>query len=225
MSTGKRGVNVHSKLTVVSSKPIVPGKTHPLSALDHSMGLHTLHIVFYYEENPFGSFELDPLRESLSEVLSLYPPVTGRLTGTENGNWEVKCNDAGLRATRAKVGVTLDEWLRSANASEERALTVWEDMPEDSSTWSPFRLQVCCLCFFFVDFFSSNELYSTRFVRFFDSLCQLILWGFFFFYSNYLLEHSRNIHLNDYWANVPLFPFQAYECLFFKICFWAWMSP
>lgn len=135
-------MTVDSKLTAVSSKPISPGTTHPLSTLDHAMGLHTLHIIFYYNDNLFESFDLDPLRESLSEVISLYPPVTGRLTRGDNGNWEVKCNDAGVRIIRARVGATLDEWLRSADGSEERDLTAWENMPHDPNMWSPFQIQV-----------------------------------------------------------------------------------
>lgn len=106
------------------------------------MRLHSLHMVFYYKKNPFGSFELDPLRESLSGVISMYPNVTGRLTCLENGNWAVKCHDAGVRVIRAKVSATLDEWLRSADGSEERDLTAWEDMPQEPNTWSPFRVQV-----------------------------------------------------------------------------------
>lgn len=135
-------VDVHSMLTAVSSKPVGQGQTHPLSVLDHAMGRHTLHMVFYYKKNPFGIFDLDPLRVCLSEVLSLYPQVTGRLTRRESGNWEVKCNDAGVRVLRAKVEVTIDEWLISADGSEEKDLTFWEEMPEDPSTWSPFRFQV-----------------------------------------------------------------------------------
>ncbi|KAG7970097.1 hypothetical protein I3843_07G063900 [Carya illinoinensis] len=135
-------VEVHSKLTVVSSKPSGPVKTHPLSVLDHAMALHTLHIIFYYEDNLFQSFDLNPLRESLAEVLSIYPSVTGRLSRADNGNWEVNCNDAGVRIFRAKVGVSLHEWLSSADESEERDLTVWDDMPEDPTIWSSFRLQI-----------------------------------------------------------------------------------
>ncbi|KAK9292476.1 hypothetical protein L1049_020449 [Liquidambar formosana] len=143
----KSRVSVPLKLTAVSNKPAEPGKTHPLSALDHAMGLHSLHIIFYYRKYPTGSgdsnqFDLDWLRGSLSEALSLYPTVTGRLTRGEDGNWMVKCNDAGVRILRAKVGTTLDEWLRSADAAEERDLMMWEDMPEDPSIWSPFRIQI-----------------------------------------------------------------------------------
>lgn len=136
---------VHSKLTVVSSRAVVPGKTHTFTALDHAMGLHSLHVVFYYKEQLFGSIDLDPLRVSLSETLSLYPQVTGRVDKNPDGNWEVKCNDAGVRVLMARVGTTLDEWLRSGDGSEERLLTMWDDMPDDRSTWSPYRIQVIYL--------------------------------------------------------------------------------
>ena len=135
-------VTVNSTLTVVSSKPVRQGLTHKLSGLDHAMGLHSIHMVFYYRNNPAPSFDLDPFRASLSEVLSMYPAVTGRLTRGEDRNWVVNCNDAGIRVLRATVGTTLDEWLRSADGDEERDLTVWEDMPQDPRIWSPFRIQV-----------------------------------------------------------------------------------
>jgi hypothetical protein len=142
-------VSVHSMLTAVSSQPVGSGKTHPLSVLDHAMGLHTVHVVFYYKKNPFGIFDVDPLRIALSEVRCLYPPVTGRLTRGESGNWLLKCNDAGVRVLRAKVEATMDEWLRSADSSEEKDLTFWEEIPEEPSTWSPFRIQVFLLLHLF----------------------------------------------------------------------------
>ncbi|XP_022744805.1 protein ECERIFERUM 2-like [Durio zibethinus] len=142
MSEQRSKVLVCSKLTAVSSHPVEPGKTHLLTPLDQAMGQHSLHLVFYYEKNPFRSFDWDPLRVSLSETLSLYSPVTGRLTRGEAGNWEVKCNDAGVRVVRAKVSVRIDEWLKYANGIEEKDLAFWEEMPENPNTWSPFRIQV-----------------------------------------------------------------------------------
>ncbi|PSS19170.1 Protein ECERIFERUM 26-like [Actinidia chinensis var. chinensis] len=142
MAEVKSRVNVYSKLTVVSSRPIEPGKTHRLSGLDQSMGLHTLHTIFYYRVNPFPNSDLTNHRASLSEHLSSYPAVTGRLARAEDGEWVVKCNDAGVRTLRAKVVTTIDEWLRSARGSEELDLTAWEDMPDDPSIWSPFRIQI-----------------------------------------------------------------------------------
>ncbi|KAL5566256.1 hypothetical protein UlMin_029420 [Ulmus minor] len=135
-------VNIHSKLTTASSKPVGAGQTHPFTALDHAMGLHSLHLLFYYKANVFDDFDLDPLRVSLSEALSLYPPVTGRVSRKEDGNWEVNCNDAGVRVVRAQVGTTLDEWLRSADGFQEKDLAVWDDLPEDPTNWSPFRIQI-----------------------------------------------------------------------------------
>ncbi|XP_008218251.1 PREDICTED: protein ECERIFERUM 26-like [Prunus mume] len=143
MSTTQRSrVVVHSKLTAVSSRPVKAGTTHNLTALDHAMGLHTLHVVFYYKHKLLGCFDLDPLRLSLSEALSLHPPVMGRMAQKPDGNWEVKCNDAGVRVYMARVATTLDQWLRSADGSEERLLTVWDDMPDDPSIWSPYRIQI-----------------------------------------------------------------------------------
>lgn len=142
MGDQKSRVIVHSVLTQVSSRPSASVETYPLTRLDHAMGHHTIHVIFYYEKSPFGSFDMDPIRVSLSEVLTSYPPVTGRLTRDDAGNWAVKCNDAGVRVLRARVGITLDEWLRSADGNEERDLSVWEDMPEVPNNWSPYRIQV-----------------------------------------------------------------------------------
>lgn len=144
ISMSKLRVTLNSKLTVVSSRPVSSGKVHTLSALDRRMGCHTLHVIFYYknDDNWFKSFDLDPLRESLSEVLTQYPVLTGRLVRGENGEWEVRCNDAGVRTIKATVDATLHEWLQSASHSEEKLLVAWDDMPEDPSTWSPFRIQV-----------------------------------------------------------------------------------
>ncbi|KAK7284258.1 hypothetical protein RJT34_19002 [Clitoria ternatea] len=142
MSNSK--VTLHSKLTAVSSKPVSSGKTHTLSDLDSAMAFHTLHIIIYYnnQDNFFVSSDLSHLRESLSKVLTSYPTMTGRLATGVDGNWEVKCNDAGVRVIIATVDTTLHQWLSSASASQEKLLTAWDDMPHDPSTWSPFRIQI-----------------------------------------------------------------------------------
>ncbi|XP_010494090.1 PREDICTED: protein ECERIFERUM 26-like [Camelina sativa] len=135
-------VEVKSMLTAVSSKPSRSARVHPFTALDNAMSPHTLHVIVYYPRSPFGSFDLDSVRISLSELLSMYPPVVGRVAKTPDGILEVKCNDAGLRTLKAKVCVGIDEWLRSADGHDESDLTAWGDMPEDPSTWAPFRLQI-----------------------------------------------------------------------------------
>ncbi|CAK8544771.1 unnamed protein product [Lathyrus sativus] len=140
-------VTLDSKLTVVSSRPMKPGMIHKLSGVDHGMGYHSLHLIFYYknEDKWFESFELDPLRGSLSEVLSMYPTVTGRLALVEEdgGDWEIRCNDTGVRVIKANVDSTIEKWLSSsAGASDEVQLIAWDDMPLDTSIWSPFQIQI-----------------------------------------------------------------------------------
>lgn len=129
-----------AKSTAVSATPVRPGKTYPLSCLDHLMGRHTLHLVFYYRPGP--NLDREGLKESLSEVLSHYPAVTGRLGRGVDGGWTVKCNDAGVRLLDARASVTLEEWLGSATAEEEMELACWEPMGEDPSIWSPYYIQV-----------------------------------------------------------------------------------
>ncbi|EHA8590810.1 protein ECERIFERUM 26-like [Cocos nucifera] len=140
MTAGGRRVTVFAKSTAVSATPVRPGKTYPLSSLDHLMGRHTLHLVFYYRPGP--TLDRDGLKESLSEVLSHYPAVTGRLNRGEDGGWIVKCNDAGVRLLDARASVTLEEWLGSASAEEEMELAYWEPMGDDPSIWSPYYIQI-----------------------------------------------------------------------------------
>ncbi|KAL4566182.1 hypothetical protein LXL04_030292 [Taraxacum kok-saghyz] len=142
-------VNVHSRLTVVSSTPTEPmGSTNGLTPIDHTMGSHTVHIIFYYRTSPFAkkgrfALDLDNVRVSLSDLLSKYPRMTGRLFRDNDGNWGVRYNDAGVRMFKADVGITVDEWLKTADESDERNLTMWEDMPDgDPTSWSPFQIQV-----------------------------------------------------------------------------------
>ncbi|RVW38079.1 Protein ECERIFERUM 26-like [Vitis vinifera] len=118
------------------------GCDHKLSGLDHAMGLHTIHMIFYYGNNPATSFDLGSVPGVAVGGAFDVPGGDGRLIRGEDGNWVVNCNDAGVRVLRATVRTTLDEWLRSADGAEERDLTVWEDMAQDPTIWSPFRIQI-----------------------------------------------------------------------------------
>jgi len=139
-------VKVHSVLTIVSGTPVKKGSVCPLSQLDHAMAGHSLHLIFYYRS---GSFDLDRIRPALNAVLSLYPIVTGRLARDGDGNWYVKCTDAGVRMYLANADVSVDEWLRFAGADDERLLCSWEDLPDDPDIWSPSRIQVSKQSFLF----------------------------------------------------------------------------
>lgn len=147
---GSSRVKVYAKSTAVSSTPVRPGKTYPLSTLDHAMGGgHVVRLVFYYRGGGGEGVSREKLKESLSEVLSYYPAMTGRMSRVEEEEeeggrrWVVKCNDAGVRLLDAKVeGVTLEEWMESCTGSEEEELVYWEDMGDDSFLWSPYYIQV-----------------------------------------------------------------------------------
>ncbi|CAN6303578.1 unnamed protein product [Urochloa humidicola] len=147
-----------AKSTAASVTPVRPGKTHALSPLDNAMERHAVHVVLYVRAAP--GVDREQLKESLSEVLSLYPAMTGRLTrgGGEGGEgagsaaaaggeiarrgWVVKCNDAGVRMVDARAAVTLDEWLATATGDEEMDLLHYEPMGPEPYIWSPFYIQL-----------------------------------------------------------------------------------
>ncbi|KAG2545933.1 protein ECERIFERUM 26-like [Panicum virgatum] len=141
-----------AKSTAASVTPVRPGKTHTLSPLDNAMECHTVHVVLYCRAAP--GLDREPLKESLSEALSLYPAMTGRLTRREGGEgapaeaepaqrgWVVKCNDAGVRMVDARAAATLDEWLATATGDEEMDLLYYEPMGPEPYIWSPFYVQL-----------------------------------------------------------------------------------
>ncbi|XP_068650833.1 hydroxycinnamoyltransferase-like [Aristolochia californica] len=138
-------VKVKGIMSSVSSTPVTPGKTYPLSLLDHAMRLHHIRAVFYYRSDPAEQscpVERERLKDSLTETLSFYAAMTGRLRLQENGNWEVKCTDAGVRVVETSVGCSMEEWLRTVTPEEEKDLTYWLEMPEDPSIWSPYYVQI-----------------------------------------------------------------------------------
>lgn len=144
-SSSRRRVTVYAMSTAVSASPVQPGKTYPLSTLDHSMASHRVSLVFYYKAGP--TVDREAIKESLTEVLTHYPAMMGRLyrekEGEREGRWVVKCNDAGVRLLDARVkGVTLEEWTETATAADEMELAYWEDMNEEVFLWSPFYIQV-----------------------------------------------------------------------------------
>ncbi|XP_012855779.1 PREDICTED: rosmarinate synthase-like [Erythranthe guttata] len=85
----------------------------------------------------------DKLRESISDMLSYFPMVTGRLLRTSDGDWTVKCNDAGLRMVEAKVMKgSVEKWLRNVDRKKELKLVHWEEMFYKPYFWSTFYVQI-----------------------------------------------------------------------------------
>ncbi|KAK6119475.1 hypothetical protein DH2020_046779 [Rehmannia glutinosa] len=132
------------KRTVVSTKPVQPGKFSPLSSLDRVMERNHLRLVFYYDfPTKRRSGEVTKkLRDSISEMLSAFPIVTGRLLRTPDGRWMIKCNDAGLRMVEARVKGSVFEWLQNVDREKELKLVHWEQMFHKPYFWSTFYVQV-----------------------------------------------------------------------------------
>lgn len=132
------------KRTVISTKAVEPGKFSPLSVLDRVMEGNHIRIVLYYNlPTRRRPGELTKrLRETISEALSAYPPVIGRLVRTPEGHWTVKCNDAGVRMVEAKVNGTVQEWLQNVDREKELMLVHWEEIYHKPYFWSTFYVQV-----------------------------------------------------------------------------------
>ncbi|KAK7293638.1 hypothetical protein RJT34_16510 [Clitoria ternatea] len=132
------------KRTVVSTKPVQPGLYFPLSALDRYMEKNHIRMVYYYQtsrEVELGEVT-KKLRETLSEMLTYFPIVTGRLIRDDKGHWKIKCNDAGIRMVEAKAKGSVEGWLTCINREKELQLVHWEAMFHKPYYWSTFYVQL-----------------------------------------------------------------------------------
>ncbi|KAA8525360.1 hypothetical protein F0562_007222 [Nyssa sinensis] len=132
------------KRTVVSTKPVQPGKFYSPSVLDLVMEHNHLRVVYYYPSlmrREFGEVT-QKLRDSISEMLSSFPVVTGRLQKTEEGRWRIKCNDAGVRMVEARAKGSVEEWLQCVDKEKELQLVHWEEMFHKPYFWSTFYVQL-----------------------------------------------------------------------------------
>ncbi|KAK4435807.1 hypothetical protein Salat_0744200 [Sesamum alatum] len=109
------------KRTLSSTKPVQPGQFSPLSILDQVMERNHLRVGLYYGlQTRRRAGELTKkLRESMSDMLSTFPVVTGRLLRTSEGDWTTKCNDAGVRMVEARAEGSVDEWLKNVDREKE----------------------------------------------------------------------------------------------------------
>ncbi|KAI6680130.1 hypothetical protein NL676_034011 [Syzygium grande] len=133
------------KRTVVSTKPVQPGKRFPLSVLDRLMEPKHLRVVYYYQSDGPGREAGEwtrMLRESLARTLTSFPKATGRLQRDGEGRWEIECNDAGVRAVEARARGSVEDWLRNAGREDELRLVHWEEMFQTPYFWSTFYVQV-----------------------------------------------------------------------------------
>lgn len=144
------------KRTVVSTKPVQPGKRFPLSVLDRLMEPKHLRVVYYYQSDGPGREAGEwtrMLRESLARTLTSFPKATGRLQRDGKGRWEIECNDAGVRAVEARARGSVEDWLRNAGREDESRLVHWEEMFQTPYFWSTFYVQVQPILTMNTDFF------------------------------------------------------------------------
>ncbi|CAK7353528.1 unnamed protein product [Dovyalis caffra] len=132
------------KRTIVSAKPVQPGKYCSFSVLDRLMEQNWLKIVYYFQTP--GTREpgelTKKLRESMSEMLTSFPIVTGRLLKDPEGHWMIKCNDAGVRMVEARAKGSVEDWLKSVDREKELKLIHWEEMFHKPYFWSTFYAQI-----------------------------------------------------------------------------------
>lgn len=117
---GADEITVHSRLSVVPSKPTPPGKVHKLTYLDHMMQKHFIKCVYYYDTSSVEERPklIDRLKESLCKALSTYPLFAGRLLKREDGLWEVRFTDAGIRIYEANCASSLKDFLAKSIRSQ-----------------------------------------------------------------------------------------------------------
>ncbi|KAH7405236.1 hypothetical protein KP509_15G062100 [Ceratopteris richardii] len=112
---GAGDVIVNARLTVVPGKPSPSGKVHKLSYFDHLMQKHYCKAVFYFDTSSVEDRAsiIPSLKESIFSGLSVYPVFAGRLHKNQDGQWEVKFNDSGVRVYEASCTLSMQEFFDS----------------------------------------------------------------------------------------------------------------
>ncbi|KAJ6674050.1 TRICHOTHECENE 3-O-ACETYLTRANSFERASE [Salix viminalis] len=78
----------------------------------------------------------------MSEMLTSFPNVTGRLMKNPEGQWMIKCNDAGVRMVEARIKGSVENWLKGVDREKELKLVHWEEMDHKPYFWSTFYVQI-----------------------------------------------------------------------------------
>ncbi|XP_034600918.1 uncharacterized protein [Setaria viridis] len=156
-------VHVESPQTAVPTRAVEPGRTRRIAVAAPPLPAAALQrrtrVVLYYRTGGGvdGGGAPAPARlweevcwakESLSEALADHPEMAGRLRRREDGSWEVKLNDAGMRFAQATAEATLGEFLAAVRDDKDRArsweaaLAPWADVnAEDPDMCALFYMQ------------------------------------------------------------------------------------
>ncbi|KAM6547822.1 hypothetical protein CsatB_019498 [Cannabis sativa] len=76
-------------------------------------------------------------------MLTSFAAVSGRLQrNEENGEWMIKCNDAGVRMVEARAQGSVENWLSCVDRDGELNLVYWEELYHNPYFWSTFYVQI-----------------------------------------------------------------------------------
>ncbi|GKV18068.1 hypothetical protein SLEP1_g28493 [Rubroshorea leprosula] len=106
--------------------------TSPFPFFDRLVEQNHIRIVYYYQTRGDAGYIVEEatkkLRDSLSELLTNFPIMTGRLQKNDEGHWMIKCNDAGVRMVEVGARGRVEERLRSTDSEKGLKLVHWEEM-------------------------------------------------------------------------------------------------
>ncbi|KAF5206385.1 Vinorine synthase [Thalictrum thalictroides] len=104
-------VEIIAKQTIKPSSPTPDNfRTLKLSLLDQFVPAVHVPLVLFYSSNADteeNENRLDHLKKSLSEILTYYYPLAGRI----DGNDSISCNDEGIDFFKARANGHLNELL------------------------------------------------------------------------------------------------------------------
>jgi|UniRef100_A0A2N9IAH1 shikimate O-hydroxycinnamoyltransferase len=133
-------VEVISKETIKPSSPTPDHlRHHKLSFLDQIQPPVYMPLVLFYPKIGDAKFsnlqQCDRTKKSLSEVLTLFYPLAGRI----NGNLYIDCNDEGVHYVEAEAKCKLSEFLDDPNLAELNKFLPYE---LDDASELPIAIQV-----------------------------------------------------------------------------------
>ncbi|KAK1318447.1 BAHD acyltransferase [Acorus calamus] len=132
------GVHVLARETIKPSSPTPPHlKFLELSFLDQSLTNYSINIILFYSAtHPNGIAEIsDHLMPSLSDVLTRFYPLSGRLKKRPSSDKiYVECNDEGVEFTITRIEHDLDSFLANPPIKELGRL-----FPMGGSSFSSFN--------------------------------------------------------------------------------------
>ncbi|XP_010429376.1 PREDICTED: BAHD acyltransferase At5g47980-like [Camelina sativa] len=110
-----------------------------LSVFDLSFPVVYVPVTFFYESPTGESPEIisNRLKTSLSETLSRFYPLAGRIEGIS-----INCNDEGVLFTEARTDVILSDFLRNFNTDSFEDFFPKIEEGESAGTWPLMRVKV-----------------------------------------------------------------------------------